>query len=195
MIRQGQDRLMQYLRDFSAFQPFKNSLRSPRWNGMAPVSVGMSRSAIPIRRDAIARFLDEWNISGFFFVQFPDVIARNAVEKCRWRSLFFVEFSGISNQRQERFLHNIGCGFRASRHVDGIPIQPALMTAVEFQECVLIPCGEAPHKVNIPRFSQVCHLHQVGRAPCVYSINYFLADAKFHFIGSLCWLWRVLLEI
>ena len=176
---------MQYLRDFAAFQPFKNSLRLPRRHGMAVISVGIARPAVSIRRVAIARFLGERNISSFFFMQFPDVIARNAVEKCRWRTLFFVEFSGISYQRQERFLHNIGCGLRASRHVDGIPIQAALMTAVKFQERVLIPCGEAPHKVNIPRFSQVCHLHQVGRAPCVYSINYFLGDAKFHFIGPL----------
>jgi hypothetical protein len=122
---------------------------------MPTVSIRIAGCAFPVRPMPVAPFLYEWNIAAFFVVQLPHVIPRNSVEKCRRRAFFFVEFPGVSNQRQKRLLHDIRCGFRAFGHVNGKPVQTTLMTAVKFQKCVLIPCGEAPHKFDIPWFGQI----------------------------------------
>src|SRR5258706_14527130 len=102
------------------------------------VSAGVCRRLTPIGRSRTIKFIMKRHIASLFFIQLPHMISRNAVEKCRRRSLFLVEFSGMANQRQEGLLDNIRSGFWASGHVQSEAVQTTLVTAIELQKSVLV---------------------------------------------------------
>ena len=110
------------------------------------------------------------------------MIASDPVNKRGRCSLFFVVLRGMANQRQERFLNDIGGGFRTSHSYERHMEKAAPDGGGNTQKCVLVTGGEAPHQFNISRFCQVCHLYRVGRMPTDYSNNYFRPVAKFHYI-------------
>jgi hypothetical protein len=85
-------------------------------------------------------------------MQFTNVIARDAEKKRGRRASRFVVFAGVPDQGQECFLNDVRCGLWASAHVHGVPVESALMPAIELQERVLIARGETPQKIDITCF-------------------------------------------
>jgi hypothetical protein len=139
MLRQRQNRLPKQFGDFGAFQAIEGCVPIPIRCGVFTVSIRAPRIATPLWSASISRFLDQRDIPALFYMQFPDVIACDAINKRSRSSLFFVVLRGTANQRQERFLDDIGRRLRTSHHMNGVPEKTALMTPIELQKRVFIP--------------------------------------------------------
>src|SRR5579872_4522309 len=102
-------------------------MSAPGW--IMTITVVISCRAILHR--AVTRFFAKCHVPAFLLVQFPYVVSRDAVQESARRSLFFIEFAGLPNQRKECLLHDVRCSLRAPCHVQSVAIDPALVPAVK----------------------------------------------------------------
>jgi hypothetical protein len=181
MLRQSQHSIPQHLDGLGTLKVIENRVMLAHPCRMAAVPVVVVAFPIPARPGAAACAIIKCHVAAFSLPQLSQVVARNAVQERGWGSLFFIELPGLADQTQECLLHNVGCGVGSSRHMQSIPINAALMPAVEFQERALVAFRETPHKFDIAQFDSVGHQPN-RRMSSGYSDDYFRRGVKFHFL-------------
>jgi hypothetical protein len=136
VLRQRQHGIAQPVDGFGSFKSLEDRLGS---SGLCCVmSIPVVISSRSIRSIAVTGFFDKRYVAALFRLQFPYMVSRNAVQESSRRSLFFIEFPGLPDQRKECLLHNVRSGLRPTSHVYGVAIDPALMPAVELQKRAFI---------------------------------------------------------
>jgi len=95
------------------------------------------------------------------------MVARDAKKKRGGSALFFVIFAGMANQRQKSVLNHVRSRLGTSAHMHRVPIEPALMAAVELQKSVIVSRCETPQKFDITCFDWLCHLHRLDFSPAL----------------------------